>query len=185
MNEQLLDHSSLTRIVQRLGVAIFQRFFEKVVDLCRETGLVWGMENVPLQDLLWRVCFRWKLQPRQVTGDTTYGTAANIVALEDAGIQAFFPLPDFDTRTPFFGKGTFAYDGSVDAYRCPGGALLPFRNHKDSERVRIYQAPAAGCNACPLKAQCTGSRKGRQIQRSLHEAHLNRVRGEYATEPSR
>jgi transposase len=31
------------------------------------------MEIVPLRDLLWRVCFRWKLRPRQVTGDTTYG----------------------------------------------------------------------------------------------------------------
>jgi transposase len=29
------------------------------------------MENQPMLDLLWRVCFRWKLRPRQVTGDTT------------------------------------------------------------------------------------------------------------------
>lgn len=42
------------------------------------------MENVLLQDLLWRVCFRRKLWPHQVTGDTTYGTVENIVALEDA-----------------------------------------------------------------------------------------------------
>jgi hypothetical protein len=53
------------------------------------------MENVPLQDLLWRVCFRHKLRPHKVTGDTTYGTTENIVALEDAGIQAFFPLARF------------------------------------------------------------------------------------------
>jgi hypothetical protein len=26
-----------------------------------------------------------------VTGDTTYGTVENIVALEDAGIRAYFP----------------------------------------------------------------------------------------------
>ncbi len=65
------------------------------------------MENVPLRDLLWRVCFRRKLRPGQVTGDTTYGTVENIVAVEDAGIRAFIPLPDFDRRTPFFGKGTF------------------------------------------------------------------------------
>jgi transposase len=51
------------------------------------------MENLPMRDLLWRVCFRWKLRPRQVTGDTTYGTTENIVAVEDAGIRAYFPLP--------------------------------------------------------------------------------------------
>src|SRR5215210_9266614 len=31
LDEELPDHSSLTRIRQRLGIAIFQRFFERVV----------------------------------------------------------------------------------------------------------------------------------------------------------
>jgi transposase len=140
------------------------------------------MENVPLQDLLWRVCFRRKLRPGQVTGDTTYGTVENIVALEDAGIQAFFPLPDFDERTPFFGKGKFVYDGSVDAYRCPGGEVLSFRKHKYTERVRVYQAPAATCHACPLKTRCTDSLNGRQVKRSFDEPYVERVRGYHATE---
>jgi hypothetical protein len=140
------------------------------------------MENVPLRDLLWRVCFRRKLRPAQVTGDTTYGTAENIVALEDAGIRAFFPLPDFDTRTPFFGKGAFTYDSAADAYRCPGGQTLRFRKHKYTERTRVYQAPAAACNLCRLKAQCTTSAKGRQVTRSFDEAYLERVRGYHGTE---
>jgi transposase len=140
------------------------------------------MENVPLQDLLWRVCFRRKLWPHHVTGDTTYGTTENIVALEDAGIRAFFPLPDFDHRTPFYGKDEFAYDANRDAYRCPGGALLPFRKHKHTEQVRVYQAAAATCNACLLKARCTVSAKGRQVKRSFDEAYVERVRGYHATE---
>ena len=44
LDEELPDHSSLTRIRQRLGIEIFQRFFEQVVDLCQEAGLVWGRE---------------------------------------------------------------------------------------------------------------------------------------------
>ncbi len=40
LTESLPDHSSLTRIRQRLGVDIFQRFFEQIVDLCQEAGLV-------------------------------------------------------------------------------------------------------------------------------------------------
>jgi hypothetical protein len=51
------------------------------------------MENQPMRDLLWRTCFRWKLRPRQVTGDTTYATLENIVAVEDGGIRAYVPLP--------------------------------------------------------------------------------------------
>jgi transposase len=44
LDEELPDHSSLTRIRQRLGIEIFQRFFEKIVDLCQEAGLVWSQE---------------------------------------------------------------------------------------------------------------------------------------------
>jgi hypothetical protein len=44
LDEALPDHSSLTRIRQRLGIDVFQRFFEQVVDLCQEAGLVWGKE---------------------------------------------------------------------------------------------------------------------------------------------
>jgi transposase len=331
LDEPLPDHSSLTRIRQRLGVEVFARFFERVVDLCQETGLVWGqelffdatkvranadvdslvprfyydakshvadlfageapdaaaaadvpgaeddprgvivrlpseptgegspvvadppwrlleerrldphraaawgyqrvsawrvsptdpdatpmqtktgtalgyhdhyvvdggkariilaalvtpadvMENVPMRDLLWRVCFRRKLRPHHVTGDTTYGTAENIVALEDAGIRAYVPLPDFDTRTSFFGKHAFPYDTQADTYRCPGGATLPFRKHKHTERVRVYQASATICNACPLKARCTDSANGRQVTRSFDEATIEKVRGYHETE---
>src|SRR5919206_887153 len=44
LEEPLPEHSSLTRIRQRLGLAIFQRFFEHVVALCQQAGLVWGKE---------------------------------------------------------------------------------------------------------------------------------------------
>ena len=246
LDEELPDHSSLTRIRQRLGIDVFQRFFEQIVDLCQEAGLICGrelyfdatrvradadtdslvprfyadarahiadifaeqlepqdeptvppaagllhlpletegtdnaplelgvtrwnlleerrlalgrpshrgyrrtsdfwvsstdpdatpmwtggkarlgyhdhyvvdggkrriilaalvtpadvMENQPMLDLLWRVRFRRKLRLRQVTGDTTYGTVENIVALEDADIRAYVPLPDMNHRRPF------------------------------------------------------------------------------------
>src|SRR6476659_7005159 len=42
--EPLPDHSSLTKIRQRYGLAVFRRFFEAIVEQCREAGLVWGKE---------------------------------------------------------------------------------------------------------------------------------------------
>src|SRR4029450_2980985 len=42
LDEARPDESSLTRIRQRLGVDVFQRFFERIVDLCQEAGLVLG-----------------------------------------------------------------------------------------------------------------------------------------------
>jgi transposase len=276
LDEELPDHSSLTRIRQRLGIDIFERFFEKVVDLCQEAGLVWGkelyfdatkvranaaldslvprfyyeakahvadlfgqdstppvehgadagdpsppegllhlpadevagewagtvvtespwklleerrldpqrppsgsyrrtadfrvsptdpdatpmqtrngtalgyhdhyvvdggkariilaalvtpadvMENVPMPDLLWRVRFRRKLRPRQVTGDSTYGTAENVVAVEDQGIRAYVPLSEAGQRPGLIRDHQFVYDPASDTCRCPGGATLRF-----------------------------------------------------------
>ena len=44
LDEPLPDHSSLIRIRRRLGIDTFARFFEQIVDLCQEAGLVWGRE---------------------------------------------------------------------------------------------------------------------------------------------
>ena len=48
-------------------------------------------DNQPAVDLLWRTRFRWKLHPRQVTGDTKYGTVENIVGVEDQRMRAYCP----------------------------------------------------------------------------------------------
>jgi transposase len=331
LDEALPDHSSLTRIRQRLGVAIFRRFFEQVVDLCDQAGLVWGkelffdatkvranaaldslvprlhvvvdehlealfaqeesepaaagrqavaecsvadleecvpgvvypafpvaatalpdgqadrwdlleqcrldpergrsgsyqrlsdlrvsttdpdatpmrprgqgaslgyhdhyvvdggkariilyplvtpadvLENEPMLDLLWRVIFRWQVQPERVVADTTYGTIEHIRALEDAGIRAYVPLADGD-RTAYYGPSQFHYEAEHDAYRCPNGQLLRRERVKHTVEVVMYQADAATCNACPLKAACTASDRGRQVQRSFYADYLDRVR---------
>src|ERR671938_1016536 len=44
LDEPLPEHSSLTRIRQRLGLAIFERFFEHNVERCQHAGLVSGHE---------------------------------------------------------------------------------------------------------------------------------------------
>jgi transposase len=325
LDEDLPDQSSLPRIRQRLGIEIFERFFEKVVDLCQEAGLIWGrelyfdatrvradadtdslvprfyadakvhvadifkqlepqeepvappaellhlpvetegtdnalqepavtrwnqleerrlapgrpshrgyrrtsdfwvsttdpdatpmwtagkarlgyhdhyvvdggkrriilaalvtpadvMENQPMLDLLWRVRFRRRLHPCQATGDTTYGTVENIVALEDAGIRAYVPLPNMNHRRPFYGQDEFTYDAARDVYRCPAGHALGRERIKHTEGVIVYRADATTCNACPLKADCTESSHGRIVHRSLYADYLERVRGYHATE---
>src|SRR5262249_19994925 len=44
LGEPLPDHSSLTRIRTRYGLAVFRRFFAAIVEQCQQAGLVWGRE---------------------------------------------------------------------------------------------------------------------------------------------
>jgi transposase len=44
LHEALPDHSSLTRIRDRYGLDVFRNFFERIVEMCAEAGLVWGEE---------------------------------------------------------------------------------------------------------------------------------------------
>jgi len=44
LDESVPDHSSLSKIRERYVMEIFQQFFEKIVELCVDAGLVWGNE---------------------------------------------------------------------------------------------------------------------------------------------
>src|SRR2546421_8434745 len=125
------------------------------------------MDNQPMLDLLWRTRFRWKLWPWQATGDRKYGTEENLVAIESQHIRAYIPLPDMDHRTEFFSAQQFQYDAERDIYVCPAGKELHFDRPHSTERSLRYRARAKDCNHCPLKAQCTTSKQGRSLCRSV------------------
>ncbi len=139
------------------------------------------MDNQPMRDLIFRTRFRWKLRPRHVTGDTKYGTIENIKALEDAGIRAYVPLPDWENQRPYFGPAQFTYDAEHDHYICPTGQLLHLTRMEYTAQKAAYSAEAATCNACRLKAQCTPSDHGRLVHRSFHASYLERVRNYHQT----
>jgi hypothetical protein len=49
-------------------------------------------------------------------------------------------------------------------------------------QVRIYQAPTATCQACPIRSRCTDSREGRKLNRPFDEEYRERVRAYHGTE---
>ena len=141
------------------------------------------MENQVMLDLLWHTCFRQQRWPDQVTADTTYGTIESIVPIEDAGISAYLPLPDWDQRTPYFGVSRFVYDPDTDTYQCPNGQTLRRETARYTEGTIVYRTDRGVCAACPLKPQCTSSTEGRRIHRRIDEDYLDRVRAYHQTEP--
>lgn len=138
-------------------------------------------DNQPMLDLLWRTRFRWRLKPKQVTGDTKYGTIENIVAVEQQGMRAYVPLPNWEHITGYLGSNHFQYDAQRDVYICPQGQLLRRRTNEYKSRKVEYQARAEDCNSCPLKEQCTPSNNGRVVHRHFDEAYLDRVRAYHTT----
>ena len=142
-------------------------------------------ENQPALDLLWRARFRWKLRPRQVTGDTKYGTVENIVAIERAAHPRLRPAvggrpAGRDVR----GAGLPLRRGERDVYRCPGGAdpALPLavRDHaaahlrSTGRGLRRVRAPG------PVHHVAAGTAHRPQ---PATRTYLDRVRGYHATEP--
>jgi transposase len=138
-------------------------------------------ENAPMLDLLWRSTFRWKLHPKQVTGDTTYGTIENIAAVERAGIRAYVPLTRAGKARPYFSKEQFVYNPDRDLYRCPAGQTLRCFSDHATRRLTKYKADGVTCAACSLRPQCTESKNGREVLRYYDEDYVDRVRSYFGT----
>ena len=92
------------------------------------------------------------------------------------------PLSDVGHRPGLFRDTDFVYDPVADSYHCRGNETLRFISQCERTHRRAYEAPSAACAICPLRAQCTTSRRGRRIGRSLDEEMLDRVRDQHTTE---
>jgi hypothetical protein len=134
-------------------------------------------ENQVLLDQLRRTLFRRKLRPERLVADAKYATGENIRALEEQGIHAYMPLPEWDKSSPYYHSAAFTYDGERDVYRCPRGQVLTREWIDEAGERVVYRARAAACNACPVKHECTRSKQGRLVSRSFHAEYLDRVRG--------
>lgn len=140
------------------------------------------MDNTPMLDLARWVRFRWQVFPQIAVGDTKYGTVTNIVGLEQDGIRAYLPTADLSQRNKFYPLALFHYDAELDLFICPQGQALPLYKSSYSEQEFVYRANAATCNACPAKAQCTNSKSGRHVRRSLFQEQLDRAESYRTTE---
>ena len=109
----------------------------------------------------------------EVVADCGYHNAAKVKECEEAGVTAYVPAVESskNANRGLYTKLAFSYDAERDAYRCPAGQWLESftQSHDKGHLVRYYANPAA-CRACPLREQCTTSKKdGRRISRRAEE----------------
>lgn len=141
------------------------------------------LEHQPLLDLLWRVRFRWKLHPRQFTGDPTSGAAENLVAWEEPLLRASVPWSDCEQRADGFGQRDFRCVAPREVSLGPNEAEWPLFLAGWTEQDWQYRARASVCKACPLKAPGTTSNTGRRRSRPVAQAYVERVRHSHTPEP--
>lgn len=96
--------------------------------------------------------------------------------------MGFLPAAGLPWADALFRPGAIRLRSQRDECRCPQGQPLPRRKTKYTEKKVVYRAAAATRNACPVKAECTASGRGRMIHRSFYAEYLDRVRGYHATE---
>lgn len=78
-----------------------------------------------------------------------------------------------------FPKTAFALDWAAGTIRCPAGATMPFTPDG------VVQFPAAACAACPLRARCTTSARGRSVTIHPDERLLQELRERQQTPAGR
>jgi len=118
--------------------------------------------------------------PGQMIVDEGYTTRENVLAAAERGVDligsSLQPKTEaarkhFERRgvDPDFYPEKFRYHPESNAYTCPQGKKLA---HRATRRRRagvvhqVYQARAADCRDCPLRAGCKPGQHGRMIVRS-------------------
>ena len=124
-----------------------------------------------------------RIQAEVVVADSQYGTAPNYLACLDRGIDAHIPPKKEAPATGFFSEASFMYDPHDDTYLCPAGNRLKRRRYKKRDKAFEYACLGRLCRPCPLRDQCTTSKRGRTIQRHVRHDEVQRMRKK-ATEPA-
>jgi hypothetical protein len=118
---------------------------------------------------------------KELLVDCGYVTGMDLAECAAQLVLLYGPWKEHDWSQPktptLFSKDRFTWHGDLDAYRCPAGQLLKRsgRHKRECSGGRevvewTYRGNAQTCQACPLREQCTTSKKGgRSIQRSEHE----------------
>ena len=107
--------------------------------------------------------------------DKGYTTGAEIARCGRHNIITYSsPKESTKQNNDLFKLDRFTYNKQDDNYTCPNNETLSGTGnvyHKNNIRVKHYKNFGA-CSLCPLKANCTTSKKGRLIERSIYTEAL-------------
>lgn len=111
-----------------------------------------------------------------IVADTGYSSGEQLEQCEALGVVPHVPANrtlNNQGEGNLFDRSRFVYDEETDTFRCPAGQSLKRRGFQRDRKRVIYQASRKICGQCPLKSQCTETRR-RTVYRFLHDEALQR-----------
>lgn len=111
-----------------------------------------------------------------VVADTGYSSGEQLEQCEAIGVVPHVPANralNNQGEGGLFDRSRFVYDEAADSFRCPAGQILKRRGFQRDRKRVIYQASRKACGQCPLKSQCTETRR-RTVYRFVHDEALQR-----------
>jgi len=118
---------------------------------------------------------QFDLKPKNIAGDTAYGTGSLLHYLWERGIEPHVPVFDHKGHSDQFARDDFTYDQERDEYICPNGKALHRSNKAPRRGQWIYFALRKDCSCCPLKTRCTTYER-RKLGISIYEVDRERTR---------
>ncbi|MGH2676215.1 MAG: IS1182 family transposase [Actinomycetota bacterium] len=136
----------------------------------------------PVPDLLPELGEQDPEEPLQVVGDTAYGTGPTRQAMAQAGAELVAKAPPTSNSHGGFPKEAFTIDLVRGSATCPAGIETTRKWHRRTTGEVQFRFPAEVCAACPLRAQCTSSPRGRKVTIGRYEQLLAEARARQRTQ---
>jgi hypothetical protein len=111
-----------------------------------------------------------------VYGDAAYGAGEVLERLHDAGIDIKTKVQPPNAPAGKYTKDQFTIDLGAGTVTCPNQVTTVIRPINEHPRHAGKADFGKACTGCPLRAQCTASKTGRQITISRWETHLTTAR---------
>jgi transposase len=118
--------------------------------------------------------------------DKGFHTGSELKTAQDLGVETIVAIPSVPSTSQApnhaYNYGNLIYDKQADTYTCPHGQVLRTNGSWYKERtssgnlIWFKQYKTKACRNCPVRSQCTRSKKERIIQRSEYAEYYERNR---------
>ena len=124
-----------------------------------------------------RCKFKLEIIPKDVAGDSAYGTGAMVAGFKEADVDIYTPRPRPTPRPrkKIFTRERFTHNIEKDCLICPNAKELKHVEDKNKPNLKKYVLTKKQCANCPLKNQCTGGQL-RVVQLNRHQKEADNIK---------